>query len=102
MMALAAVPAVLLAGGGAAVAQSASAPAGTTAVQVCTHHGSDRGAHQAGAAMMVTPRHDRDRMCDRTRDHDRAHPACQRGTQADRGMMTRAHHAEGHGRCGDG
>ncbi len=103
MMALAAVPVVLLAGGGAAVAQAQSGPAGTAVVQqVCQHRGGDCGRQQARVAVTVTARHDRSQACDGTRHRDRAHPACQQGAQAGSGMMTRAHHGGDHGDCGDG
>lgn len=105
MMALAAVPAVLLAGGGVAVAQTPGAPAGTAVVQqACPHHGGDCGQHHARPTVAVTARHDRDGTCDgtRQRDRDRAHPACQPGTQAGSGMMARAQHGDGHHGCADG
>jgi hypothetical protein len=63
MMAMAAVPAVLLAGGGVAVAQTSGAPAGTAVVQQAhAHHGGDYGQHQARA--------DRDGTCDGTQQRD--------------------------------
>jgi hypothetical protein len=102
MMALAAVPVVLLAGGGVAVAQTAGGPAGTAVVQpVGAHHGGDCGRHQARTAVTVMARHDSDRACDGTRHRDRAHAVCQPGAQAGSGMMARAHHGEDRGGCGD-
>ena len=60
MMALAAIPVVVLTGGGVAVAQTASAPAGTAVVQqAASHHGGGCGQHHprtAGTADEVVPR----------------------------------------------
>jgi hypothetical protein len=103
MMALAAVPAVLLAGGGVAVAQTTSGPAGTAVVQQAyTHHGRDCGRDQGRTAVTVTARHDRVRACDGTQRRDRTHAACQSGAQPGSGMMTRVHQGEDRGGCGDG
>lgn len=103
MMALATVPVVLLAGGGAAVAQAQSGPAGPAVVQqVSAHQAGDCGGHQGRAAVTVTARNDRDRACDGTRQRDRAHLASQQGARAGSGMMSRVHHGEDRGGCGDG
>lgn len=107
MMALAAVPVVLLAGGGVAVAQTAGAPAGTAVVQqVRAHQAGDCGGRQAMASMTVMARHHQDQACAGTQRRDQEHAASQPGAAADRGMMTRAHHSEQHGQdhggCGDG
>lgn len=103
IMALATVPVVLLAGGGAAVAQAQSGPAGPAAVQqVSAHHGGDCGGHQGRAAVTVTARQDRDRACDGSRQRDRVHQACQQDARAGSGMMSRVHHGGDRGGCGDG
>ncbi len=97
MMALAAVPAVLLAGGGVAVAQAAGAPAGPAVVQQAdVHHSGACRQHQM-APVNVTARHDRDHQgCAGQGSCDRRHAADHQGAG---GMMTRAHHGDD---CGDG
>ena len=100
IMALAAVPAVLLAGGGVAVAQAAGAPAGTAVVQQAdVHHGGGACRQHQMAPVNVTARHDRDRdhqSCAGQGSCDRGHAADHQGAG---GMMTRAHHGDD---CGDG
>ena len=102
IVALAAVPAVLLAGGGVAVAQAAGAPAGTAVVQQAgVHHGGGvcRG-DQAGPVMTIAAHQVRGHQnCDGTRNRDRDRVACQQAAGTGTGMMTRAHHGDG---CGDG
>ena len=97
IMALAAVPAVLLAGGGVAVAQAAGAPAGTAVVQQAgVHHsGGACDQHQMAAVVKAMARHDH-QGCAGQGNCDRGHAADQQGAG---GMMTRAHHGDG---CGDG
>lgn len=110
MMALAAVPAVLLAGGGAAVAQAASGPAAPAVVQqVRAQHSG--GCGDQARTMTVTAQQDRaracdgtqrrDRTCDATQRRDRVHAGGQSANPAGTGMMTRAHHGEDHGWGGD-
>ena len=99
IMALAAVPAVLLAGGGVAVAQAAGAPAGTAVVQQAgVHHsGGACDQHQMAGVVKAMARHDH-QGCAGQGNCDRGHAADHRGAGAG-GMMTRAHHGDG---CGDG
>ena len=60
IMALVAVPAVLLAGGGVAVAQAAGAPAGPAVVQQAdVHHSGGACRQYQMAPVNVTARHDR-------------------------------------------
>lgn len=103
MMALAAVPAaVLLAGGGVAMAQAASAPAGTVVVQqTSVHHSVDSCRwHQATPVVKVTARHDRDHgNCSGKGNCDRGHAAHEQAARTGSGMMTRAHHGDD---CADG
>lgn len=99
MMALAAVPVVLLAGGGVAVAQAAGAPAGPAVVQQADVHHSGGVCRQHQMAAVVTARHDRDHRSGGGQGScDRGHAAGQQGAGAG-GMMTRAHHGDD---CGDG
>jgi hypothetical protein len=99
IMALAAVPAVLLAGGGVAVAQAAGAPAGPAVVQQADVHHSGSACRQHHMAPVVTARRDRDHQsCGGQGSCDRGHAADQQGAGAG-GMMTRAHHGDD---CGDG
>jgi hypothetical protein len=105
MMAVAAIPAVLLTGGGVAVAQTAGAPAGPAVVQqTATHHGAGCGQQPTRQAVTVSGRHGGDGTCDgtRQRDRDRVHTAGQPGAQPGSGMMTRAHHGDDHNGRGDG
>ena len=105
MMVLAAVPAVLLAGGGVAVAQAAGTPAGTAVVQQAgvPHSGGVCRGYQAAPASLVVKvaaRHDRDHgTCAGQGVCDRGQAAGQQAAGAGSGMMTRAHHGDG---CGDG
>ncbi|HEY5354375.1 MAG TPA: hypothetical protein VIK57_18150 [Streptosporangiaceae bacterium] len=100
MMALAAVPAVLLAGGGVAVAQAAGAPAGTAVVQQADvhHSGGACRQHQMAPVVTVTARRGH-QGCGGQGSCDRGHAADQQGAGAGSGMMTRAHHGDD---CGDG
>ena len=80
MMALAAVPAVLLAGGGVAVAQASGAPAGTAVIQQAgLHHGGGacRGDQAAPVVKMTAQQVRGHQNCDGTRNRDREHAACQ-------------------------
>ena len=98
IMALVAVPAVLLAGGGVAVAQAAGAPAGPAVVQQAdVHHSGGACRQHQMAPVNVTARHDRDHQsCAGQGGCDRGHVADHQGAG---GMMTRTHHGDD---CGDG
>ena len=96
IMALVAVPAVLLAGGGVAVAQAAGAPAGPAVVQQAdVHHSGGACRQYQMAPVNVTARHDH-LGCAGQGSCDRGHAADHQGAG---GMMTRAHHGDD---CGDG
>ena len=98
MMALAAIPvAVVLAGGGVAVAQTAGNPVGTAvAQQAAVHHGGDlRHGHQV---TLVTARHTGDhRNCGDHGKCDRNHAGHGQAARAGNGVTARDQCHDDHG-----